>query len=108
MDLTYVDDTGLKSLEDMSVFLATGILSLNTLHNQQVRALEIGIMPEDAAERSNTMIWDLRRLMKLYQEQLETVWDLLPENFNAQEVITKLQKQELKRARSMTRKKKEQ
>lgn len=106
MDLTYVDDTGLKSLEDMSVFLATGILSLNTLHNQQVRALEIGIMPEDAAERSNTMIWDLRRLMKLYQEQLETVWDLLPENFNAQEVITKLQKQELKRARSMTRKKK--
>lgn len=108
MELTYVDDTGLKSLEDMSVFLATGILSLNTLHNQQVRALEIGIMPEDAAERSNTMIWDLRRLMKLYQEQLETVWDLLPEGFNAQEVINKLQKQELKRARSMTRKKKEQ
>ncbi len=107
MDLTYVDGTGLKNLEDMSVFLATGILSLNTLHNMQVRALEIGILPEDAAERSNTMIWDLRRLMNLYQEQLETVWDLLPEEFNAQETIKKLQQQELKKARSMTRKKKE-
>lgn len=105
MDHTYVDEKSLKSLEDLSVFLATGIFSLSTLHNLQVRALEIGILTEDAAERSNTMIWDLRRLMKLYQEQLETVWDLLPEEFNAQETIVKLKQAEMKKARSFLRKK---
>lgn len=63
-------------------------------------------MKEDMAERSNTMIWDSRRLMKLYKDQLEATLELLPEDFNHLEVMKKLQAQQLTKARSLTRRKK--
>lgn len=104
MDHTYVDEKSLKSLEDLSVFLTSGMMSLMTLQNLQVRAIEIGIMKEDMNERSNTIIWDLRRLIKNYQIQLEEVLELLPPDFNAEATIDKLKSAELKKARAMTRK----
>lgn len=107
MGHTYVDEKSLKSLEDLAVFLTSSILSLRTLHNTQVRAIEIGIMQEDMNERGNTIAWDLRRLLNLYTKQLESVLELLPDEFNAESTIQKLKQYELKKARSMTRKKKE-
>lgn len=104
MNHTFVDEKSLNSLEDLAVHLASGLMSLLTLQNMLVRALEIGIMKEDQAERTNTMIWDLRRLMKLYQEQTTSVLELLPENFNFDAIIAKLKDGELKKARSITRK----
>ncbi len=106
MDLTYVDNKSLKTLEDYAIFLATGILSLVTLQNLEIKAIEIGIMKEDMSERSNTMVWDLRRLMKLYKDQLETTLELLPEDFDYQGTMDKLKKQQLTKARSLIRKKK--
>ncbi len=106
MEHTYVDEKSLKSLEDLSIFLTTGIFSLLTLYNLQARSIQIGILPDDAAERANTILWDLKRVMNLYQEQLDTVFHLLPEDFNVQSTIQKLKQVELKKARSMTRKKK--
>ena len=107
MDHTFVDANSMKSLEDYAIFLISGILSLKTLHNLQVRAIEIGILKEDMAERANTALWDLRRLMQIYQEQVNTVLELLPEDFNGQAIIAKLQETEMKKARSMTRKKRD-
>lgn len=107
MDLTYVDAKNLKDLEGYAVSLAMGILSLSTLEKFHIRAVEIGILPEDLSCRSNTIVWDLRRLMKLYQDQLEGVLELVPDDFNAQTIIASLQQAELKKARQMTRKKKE-
>lgn len=106
MDHTFVDENSLKSLEDYAVLLTSGMISLMTLQNIEVKALKIGIMKEDQAERSNTMVWELRRLMKLYQNQLESVLELLPDDFNGKAVIDKLKDQELTKARSMTRKQK--
>lgn len=106
MDHTYVDSKNLKTLEDYAIFLASALLSLVTLQNLEIRAIEIGIMKEDMAERSNTMIWDSRRLMKLYKDQLEATLELLPEDFNHLEVMKKLQAQQLTKARSLTRRKK--
>ncbi len=106
MDLTYVDEKSLKTLEDYAVFLVTGMLTFKTLQNQQVRAIEIGIMKEDMSERANTIIWDIRRLIKLYQDQTEAVLELIPDDFNALEIVANLQKRELTKARSMIRKKK--
>lgn len=104
MDHTLVDEKSLKTLEDYAVYLLTGMLSLKTLHNQQVRALELGIMPEDMAERSNTLLWDLRRLIKGYKEQAEAVLELLPGDFTIEKVMETLKAREITKARSLIRK----
>jgi len=106
MDHTFVEEKSLKSLEDYSVFLTSGMLTLMTLQNLQVRAIEIGIMKEDQAERANTIIWDLRRAIKLYKDQTESVLELLPDDFNPIAIIKKLMKENLKKSHSIARKKK--
>lgn len=104
MEHTYVDEKSLKSLEDYAVFLTSEMLTLMTLQNIQVRALDIGIMKEDQAERANTIIWDLRRLMKLYKDQTESILEMIPDDFDYVAIIEKLKQGELKKARSMTKK----
>lgn len=99
MDHTPVDVKSLKSLEDLAIHLTAGMYSLMTMNNFQVRAIELGIMKEDMNERSNTIIWDLRRLLKHYQTQLESVLELLPDDFNPNEVIKNLQKEKVKKTR---------
>ena len=106
MDLTYVDEKKMKTLEHYSVFLASAMLSLKTLQNMQVTAIEIGILKEDMIERANTIIWDIRRQIKLCQDQLEAVLELIGHDFDANAIIENLKAQEMTKARSMTRKKK--
>lgn len=106
MGHTYVEEKSLKTLEDLAVSLTVGILSLITLQNMQVRAIKIGIMPEDMAERANTIVWDIRRLISHYQGQLEATLELLPPEFDAVSTIEKLKKAELTKARSLIRKSK--
>lgn len=106
MDHTLQDEKSLKTLDDYAVILTTNLITLLTLQNLQVRALEIGIMKEDMNERANTIIWDLRRLLKLYQIQLNEVLSILPDDFNGEKIIKNLQEKELTKARSLLRKKK--
>jgi len=104
VDLTYVDAKSLKSLEDYAVALVTGMLSLKTLEAFHIKAVDLGILSEDMSCRANTIIWDLRRDIKLYKDQLESVLELVPDDFNANTIIESLKKLELTKARSMTRK----
>ena len=104
MDHTYVDEKSLNSLEGYAVHLVMGMLSLRTLLNLQVKAIEIGILPEDMACRTNTIAWDLKRMLKLYQEQTESTLELLPDDVNVVEIIKMLQENEIKKAKSLTRK----
>jgi hypothetical protein len=104
MDHTFVDEKSLKSLEDLAVMLTSAMVSLMTLHNIQVKAIEIGIMPEDLAERANIIAYDIRRLMNLHRAQTEAVLDLLPDDFNHEVIIEKLKAGEMKKVRSMARK----
>lgn len=107
MDLTYVDAKNLKNLEDYAMSLFEGLLSLRTLEMFHIKAIEIGILTtEDLQCRGNTLIWELRRNMKLYMDQLDTVLELLPVHFNYEFLVDKLKKQEMTKARSMTRKSK--
>lgn len=106
MDLTYVDAKNLKSLEHYAVALVMGILTLNTLETYHIRAEDLGILEEDMSCRANTIIWDLRRNMKLYHDQLKSVLELLPEDFTPDSIIESLKQQELTKARQMTRKSK--
>lgn len=107
MDHTFVDEKSLKSLEDYAVFLTSGIITLMTLQNIQVHAIKIGIMKEDMNERANTIIWDVRRQIKLYETQLNEVLELLPEDFTAESVIERLKVKQLQKARAMTKKTKD-
>lgn len=90
MHHTYVDVKNLKSLEDLAIHLTSAIYSLMTLNNFQIRSIETGIMKEDMNERANTIVWDLRRLMKHYQNQLDTTLELLPPEFDAKKHIKKM------------------
>lgn len=107
MQVTYVDTTRLKTLEEYAIALVSGMLSIKTLEEYHVRAIEIGILTEDLNCRANTIVWDMRRMLKLYQDQLEGVLELLPEDFNASSIIETLKKQHLTKARSLTRKPRE-
>jgi len=106
MEVTYVDAKKLKTLEEYAVCLVTGMFSLKTLENYHIRAIEIGILTEDLNCRANTIVWDMRRMLKLYQDQLESVLELLPDDFNTDKIIELLKKQGLTKARQMTRKQK--
>ena len=104
MDHTFVDEKSLKTLEDLAVCLTSGMMSLMTLQNLQVRSIKIGLMPEDMNEKATLIIWDLRRAIKNYQSQLEACLELLPDDFNATMAIEAMKAKELVKARAMTRK----
>ncbi len=104
MDLIYVDAKKFKSLEEYAIALVTGMLSLKTLENFHIHAVQIGILSEDLACRANTIVWEIRRNIKLYQDQLESVLELLPEDFNVTKIVEVLKANELTKARAMIRK----
>mgnify|MGYP003616944581 CR=1 FL=1 len=106
MDLTYVDAQNLKSLEHYAVALVMGILSLKTLETYHIKAEDLGILKDDMSCRANTIVWDLRRDIKLYYDQLQSILELLPDDFNPDSIVESLKIQELTKARQMTRKKK--
>ena len=104
MEVTFVDAKKLKTLEDYAISLVSGMLSIKTLEEFHARAIEIGILTEDLNCRGNTIVWDMRRMLKLYQDQLESILEILPDDFNADKIIEILKKQHLTKARSITRK----
>lgn len=101
MDHTFVDAKSLKTLEDLIFHLGESKASLTTLYNYQKRAIEIGIMKEDMNERANTILWDIERLIKLYENQMVSVFELLPSTFNPEEVMKKLIAIHNKKAKSL-------
>ncbi len=104
MDHTLVDVKSLKNLEQLVVHLAEAKASLTTLYNFQVRSLEIGIMKEDMNERSNSILWDITRIIKRYEEQMSAVFELLPSDFDSKEVINTLIEKHNKKARQLIKK----
>jgi hypothetical protein len=72
--------------------LVSGILSLQTLEAFHIRAVEIGILKEDMECRANTIVWDLRRCIKIYHTQLAEALDLLPDEINIAKLIEDLKK----------------
>jgi len=103
VDHTFVDSKNLKTLEQYAIALVSGMISLKTLENYHIRANEIGILTEDLICRANTIVWDIRRDIKLYRDQLESVLELLPDTFNAETIIHTLKDLHVKKARQITR-----
>lgn len=104
MELKYVDSKNLKSLDDYLVALVMGIISLETLQSFHEKSINLGILKEDQECRANTLLWDFKRLRKLYFEQAESVLELLPEGLSIENVIAKLTANEITAAKKLARK----
>ena len=102
---SYVNADKMKSLEEYAISLVMGLVSLKTLEGFHIKAIDLGVLKEDQECRLNTIIWDIKRLIKLYQDQLASVLELIPDDFNIDSIMDSLRKQELTRARSIVRKK---
>jgi hypothetical protein len=103
MELKYVDARKMKTHEDYVTALVTGFISLRTLESFHARAVDLGILKEDQLCRANTIIWDMKRMMKLYSDQAASVLELLPETFDIDVAIDVLRETEMKRARALAR-----
>src|SRR5687768_11869490 len=104
MDLRFVDAKKMKSLEDYVGALVTGLISIKTLLSFHEQAIHLGILKEDQECRANTLLWDFKRLSKLYLEQADSVLDLLPDTITFESILDKLKTQELAKAKQIARK----
>lgn len=107
MDHTYVDEKSLKNLEDYAICLGSSILTLITLQNLQMQAIKLGIMKEQEEKMAEALIWNLRKAIDMFKDQMIDICGSLPDTFNAEEVINTLKQRELTKARSFIRKKKD-
>lgn len=65
-----VDIEKMETLEQYAASLLYGIVSLRTLEEYQTRAFKLGLYDEDEEETSKTIIWEIQRLLALYQAQM--------------------------------------
>jgi len=74
-DFIFVDPADLKDLEQYAASLLSGIASLKTLEAYHMEGYKKGLFDEDEEETSKTICWEIRRLISLYQVQLEKIID---------------------------------
>lgn len=106
MEMQFVNPNGVDTLEHYAISLVTSLLSLKTIEASQIAAMQKGILDESELHNAETMIWELRRLMKIYQNQSEYVLARLPDDFNLETIMDSLRGQTLAKAKQMTRKRK--
>jgi len=107
MENKYVSASEVKTLEDYAFALVLGNLTLQTLFSFHKRAIEIGILKEDQECRAQTILWDLKRVTTLYLQQAASVLELLPEDYNFENIMDKIKDVEIKKAKEITKKKRE-
>lgn len=79
LDPSFVNTNEVKSLEQYAAALLTSMLSIKTLEAFHITAYNEGILDEDDAELSKTICWELRRLMGLYTQMINSVCEKVPD-----------------------------
>ena len=106
MDLKLVDPAKMKSLDEYVVMLCTGVMTLQTLMQFHIQAVNLGIFKEDHESRANVIVFDMRRLVALYIAQAESLLEFLPDGFSVAEVMQKLSQSEIASVKKISRAKK--
>lgn len=70
-----VDIEKMETLEQYAASLLYAMASLRTLEEYQTRAFTLGLYDEDEEETSKTIVWEIQRLLALYQAQMGHVLD---------------------------------
>lgn len=106
-EFNFVDSEHLETLEEYGASLLLSMISLNTLENFHVVAFRKGILDEDEAECSKTIIWELKRLQGLYKTQMQNITERT-KDFNEEKVLENLKKMipDIKIPRKKSQKKK--
>lgn len=104
MQIKLVEAKNMKSLEDYLISLVTGLISIKTLESFHAQAINLGILKEDQECRGNTILWDCKRLQKLYMDQADSVLQLLPDDISLPNIVNKLIKNEVSASKKLTRK----
>lgn len=104
MRFNLIEPSKMDNLDDYICILAVGIMTLNTMKEFHVKAVNLGILKEDHEIRANAMHWDLTRLVKSYADQAEALLEFLPDGFSVNDVMAKFAEQEIKATKKITRK----
>lgn len=104
MEMSYVDPGAIETLEHYAVALTLGLMSMQTLAQFHVSAVDKGILADDMIQRTKVILWDIMRTGEQYKDQLRAVLELLPEDFNAESVMEEFKRKEIERAKHLTRK----
>lgn len=87
-----VDLENLKNLEQYSVILIYRLAQLKELLLTEVKAQEVGILDEELESLSISLCENILRLVKLYERQISSVLNYLPDDLDHEQVIKSLQK----------------
>lgn len=85
----------METLEQYAIALVLGMISLKSLIGFHQKALNLGILKEDQECRLNTIVWDIGRLNRLYMEQADSVFEMLPSEINIDTILKALKAKEL-------------
>jgi hypothetical protein len=86
--IRFVSADELSTLEDYAASLVSGLVTLNSLGKFHAVADSKGLLSEDESEFCKTIIWELSRLMKLYQTQMTNILERT--EITAEDVLNKL------------------
>ena len=74
-NVVFVDAENISSLEEYGASLLSAMVSLKTLEAFHISAFKKGLLDVDEAETGNTICWEIKRLLALYQTQINHVLD---------------------------------
>jgi len=85
--LQLVDASKVDNIEEYATSMLAMTVTLKTLEAYHLTALKKGFLDDDEKECASTILWEIQRLMSLYQTQMKNVLDRSELN---QELIIKM------------------
>ena len=86
--IRFVSADELSTLEDYAASLVSGLVTINSLGKFHAIADSKGLLSEDESELCKTIIWELSRLIRLYQTQATNVLERT--EITAEDMLKKL------------------
>ncbi len=89
-EINFVNAEDLATLEHYAASLLSSMISLRTLESFEIAAFKKGLLNDDEIETSKTIVWEIHRLLALFQTQLKHVLDKT--EIDEQQIVDSLRK----------------
>lgn len=96
----------INSLEDYSVYLFSHILLMDKMCEFHGQAVEAGLLKEDMLEFVNLLLWDIKRMIKNYENHLQEVMRLFPDDFDQNKILDIIAEKSIQSAKNIIEKSK--
>lgn len=94
MEFKHFSPKEMETLDQYAIACVLALISLDSLATFQEVGLNLGVLKEDEECRLNTIIWDIRRLRRLFYEQAASALERVPD-MNIDSIIESLKAKEL-------------